>query len=51
MARKKKLILRSRKLTREERKELCETAMKRVMPILIQLEEWRASSLNSPFRF
>ncbi len=41
----------SRLLTEEERKELCVNSIKRVEPLLRALDEWRADSLNSKFRF
>lgn len=41
----------SRQLTKEEKKELCQNSIKRVMPVLRALKEWQLQSLYSSFRY
>lgn len=44
-------IQKSRKLTKEEVKEITINSIKRVKPYLLSLERWRLKSLDSKFRF
>ena len=41
----------SRPLTPQEKKELCVNSIKRVKPLLYEIEKWRRESLDSKFRF